>query len=204
MSEHDGPLSCEAVQWALEERLSGEEISHDVASHIRSCPGCQEAAAQLGRLVTLMRQVPVPEPPPAFWSALHATLEEEVLRGKRRRVWGAVGWAAAAAAVLLAVGGPERLELRPAPGSWVAERLMEELWPIPVDHLASVGEAGSLALRLAAVLEREVAPAHLARAAEIHAIQSSDAPAWDLLARLKGGELRWVVARLEHEKEREP
>jgi hypothetical protein len=110
MSEHP-----DLVEWALGQL--GDDDARALEAHLATCPSCRAQADDLrGAHVLLERAAPPIEVPPG--------LEARVLKRRRRRiprvVWGLAPLAAAAAAaVLLFVGGPAPQVLRSKTGESV-------------------------------------------------------------------------------------
>jgi len=84
-----------------------DNLSHDAASaigeHIEVCDACRAELALLGQVAMLVERVPLDEPPPDLWSGIAARLPVAPSR-RVPLLWRvSVGFAAAAAVVVLTV-----------------------------------------------------------------------------------------------------
>jgi len=143
-------------------RLVTERPSTDEEHHLDECAACREELNALREQTEAIGSLPDLRPPPGDWEALEARLVSEGLVHTsglmhRTRRWWSTGWAQAAAAVVLFLGGTALGSRVLASGSGI-DSVMErpggglELIPVsaqaqPVTNLAEAAEVVNLAER---------------------------------------------------------
>lgn len=108
MSSTVEPMSCDLALDLIEPMLDDEldvSVAEDLHRHLDSCPSCSGAAAAARRVLTELRSLPELEPPPRVVENVRRTIDRDsssrhAPQGGRYRL----GWIAAAAALVLAVG----------------------------------------------------------------------------------------------------
>jgi len=131
------PLSCAQVGQQVDAHLEGQlerAAASAVQQHLDGCPGCRERYQLHQETVAALRALPLVEPPASVRSRVYAQTSRRARRPQPswRSITGTIGLAAAAAALLLTLRGPQMQ----APGSPGA--------PVPADKVA-VSEAPAAA-----------------------------------------------------------
>ena len=106
-------MRCEDVKLQLLDVVDGAEPGAELQEHLKHCTSCQEHLRMLHRHRELLHRVPAPAAPDVLWDRVESALVQSCPAVHPLR-W----WAAAAAAVLLALGLglmlPRLLTSRPA------------------------------------------------------------------------------------------
>ena len=111
-------MSCEKCRELLWEYLAQELIKEDadfVAAHLAQCPSCKEEANQLQNIMESLKNLPEEELPEGYHNELMEKLSQETkvvplpVRKKPQYKWKKFSLVAAAALLVVAVGGAQEL-----------------------------------------------------------------------------------------------
>ncbi len=108
MSSTVEPMRCGTALDLIDPLLDDEldaSVAEELQRHLEACPSCSDEAAAARRILKELRSLPELDPPPRVAEHVHRTIERDpsgrhARSGRRFRL----GWMAAAAALVLAVG----------------------------------------------------------------------------------------------------
>ena len=131
MSSTVETMSCDLALDLIDPMLDDEldvSVAEDLHRHIDACPSCSGEAASARRVLTELRSLPNLDPPPRVVENVRRTIDRDssshrARQGGRYRL----GWMAAAAALVLAVGVVGMVRNQTASTNAEARRAAEEV-----------------------------------------------------------------------------